>query len=111
LLYEAVPQGAPRHLNDGPQLDVLCGTQTAHGRDFVQRRGKEPRQASEAGEQIASELDCIPAYDAGATEDRKELRFGKDPGPVTQQPLARALILRPIGNAHSQAPVSCAVTY
>src|SRR5204862_7684863 len=86
------------------ELHVLRRPQASDGRDFVERGREQPLQATEARDDVASELDGAPARDTRTQEDREELRFGQRRRAVLEQPLARTFVFGPLGDSHGWRP-------
>jgi hypothetical protein len=61
-------------------------------------------QAAEALQQLARQIDGALAAHAGAQKHRDELGVAQCLGTARQQPLARPLGGRPVGNRHAQPP-------
>src|SRR5207245_4939644 len=103
-LADVLDDGATHELDHRFELHVFRRPQPADIRDLIERGREQPLQAAEARDDVAPELDCAPARDTGAQEDREELRFGQRRSAVLEQPFARTFVFEPLGDSHDDAP-------
>lgn len=104
---EAVPRAhllrkrAARKLHHGGDARAARGAQARHGIQLPVGRGEHARDAAEAGEEIAPQIDGAAAADARAEEKREKLRVGKRRGAMGDEAFARPLHERRTWHRHA----------
>src|SRR6266436_3427859 len=93
-------EGTARQLEGRLELRELGAPQTRGLREVRGSRIEQPADGAEAPEQLACEVDRALSLDAGTKQDREQLSVGERGGAEREQPFARTLLQRPVGNRH-----------